>query len=66
MDFELEDAVEFLVNTCPEVIENCASYLRSAVYSLNPTNIIDSFITVNPEASFLTDKNGDSVFDLFF
>ena len=66
VDFEFEGAVEFLVNECTEDMESCASYLRSAVHSLSCTNIIDSFVTVNPKVAFVTDKNGNSTFDLFF
>ena len=66
VEFGFEDAVEFLVNTCPEDVVNNGSYLRSAVHSLMCTNIIDSFITANPETAFVVDSNGDSAFDLFF
>ena len=66
VDYGFEDAVEFLVNTCPEDIEDCASYLRSAVHSLICTKIIDSLTTANPEVAFITDNDGDSAFDLFF
>ena len=66
VDAGFEEAVEFLINTCPEDVVNCGSYLRSAVHSLNCTKMIDSFIHAIPEAAFISDDNGDSAFDLFF
>ena len=66
VDFAFEDAVEFLVDTCPEDTSSNGSYLRSAVYSLISTSIIDSFIVKNPLTAFIPDENGDSAFDLFF
>ena len=70
VDVGFEDAVHFLVNTCPEASKICDANgetpIHLAVYGLNSNRMIDFIITANPEAAFISDNKGDSAFDFFF